>query len=64
MVVKLRRYLGNTNALTVHDTINENVNCQLDEISFAHRQWYDSLLAAKAEHGYDNCAHCISAFTR
>ena len=63
-MVKLRRYLGNGNTLVVHDTQNEHVNCQLDEISLADRLWYDSLAAAKADKAYDNCANCISRFTR
>ena len=49
MVVKLKRYLGNGNTLEVHDTDNENTNCQLDEISLSHRHWYDALAEAKQD---------------
>ena len=64
MVTKVKRYLGNINTLEVHDTQNENGNCQLDEIQEPHRRWYDTLAAAKADQGYDNCAWCIGGSTR
>ena len=64
MVTKLKRYLGNTNTLEVHDTDNENTNCQLDEISSNHRVWYDTLTEAKTDRDYDNCAYCLSGSTR
>lgn len=64
MVYKLKRYLGNTNTLEVHDTDNENANCQLDEIESDHRQWYDTLAEAKRDRDYDNCAWCIGNSTR
>lgn len=64
MVVKVKRFLGNINSLEVHDTNNEQVNCQLDEISADHRKWYDTLAAAKADKSYDNCAWCIGNSTR
>ena len=64
MVVKVKRYLGNTNTLEVHDAYNENANCQLDEITLAHRRWYDSLTEAKADEAYDNCAWCLGGSTR
>jgi len=64
MVVKVKRYLGNTNTLEVHDTNAETGNCQLDEILAEHRRWYDSLSEAKADRPYDNCAHCIGGSTR
>lgn len=48
MIQKLKRYLGNTNSLEVHDTANEQTNCQLDEIKAEHRRWYDTLQDAKA----------------
>jgi len=63
-VLKLKRYLGNTNSLEVHDTQNEKTNCQLDEVKLEHRQWYDTLSSAKADRSYDNCAHCLSGSTR
>jgi hypothetical protein len=64
MVTKVKRYLGNTNTLEVHDTQNEKANCQLDEIKAEHRKWYDTLAQAKADRAYDNCANCIGASTR
>jgi hypothetical protein len=59
MVHKQKRYLGNTNTNEVHDTDNENNNCQLDEIETSHRQWYDTLTEAKNARSYDNCSYCI-----
>ena len=64
MVLKLKRYLGNVNTLEVHDTQNEQTNCQLDEIGLEHRRWYDTLAEAKAERSYDNCAWCLGSSTR
>ncbi len=64
MVVKLKQYLGNGNTLEVHDTKNENTNCQLDEILAEHRQWYDTLTQAKADRTYDNCAYCLGGSSR
>jgi hypothetical protein len=64
MVYKVKRYLGNTNTLEVHDTQNENTNCQLDEILAEHRKWYDTLSDAKADENYDNCAWCIGSSNR
>lgn len=64
MVTKLKRYLGNTNTLEVHDTNNEDTNCQLDEISSEHRRWYDTLTEAKADRDYDNCSWCLGGSTR
>ncbi len=63
-MLKLKRYLGNTNSLEVHDTQNEKTNCQLDEIKLEHRRWYDTLASAKADRPYDNCARCIGGSTR
>lgn len=63
-MVKLKRYLGNTNTLEVHDTNNENTNCQLSEIKVEHRKWYDTLTEAKQDRSYDNCAWCIGNSTR
>jgi hypothetical protein len=62
--VKLKRYLGNTHTLEVHDTSRESTNCQLDEILAEHRRWYDTLAGAKADKAYDNCAWCIGGSTR
>lgn len=64
MIYKQKRYLGNTNTLEVHDTGNENTNCQLDEIAGDHRKWYDSLAEAKNDYAYDNCSYCLGGSTR
>lgn len=61
---KLKRYLGNTNTLEVHDTRNETRQCQLAEIKPEHRKWYDTLRQAKADRPYDNCHWCIGRSTR
>lgn len=60
----LKRYLGNTNTLEVHDTNSETTSCQLNEIKPEHRRWYDTLREAKADRSYDNCAYCIGGSTR
>jgi hypothetical protein len=64
MVVKVKRFLGNSNTLEVHDTSREQTNCELDEITNEHRHWYDTIPDAKADKAYDNCAWCIGASTR
>ncbi len=64
MVIKLKQFLGNVNTLEVHDTANEKILCQLDEIKPAHRRWYDTLSEAKADRPYDNCYWCLGASTR
>ena len=64
VVVKVKRYLGNSNTLELHDTNNENTNCQLDEIKSEHRHWYDTLTEAKRDKSYDNCAWCLTGSTR
>ncbi len=64
MIAKLKRYLGNTNTLELHDTHNENTNCQLDEIAHDHRRWYDTAQEAKRDRPYDNCHWCIGGSTR
>ncbi|NQU83365.1 MAG: hypothetical protein HQ536_01505 [Parcubacteria group bacterium] len=58
-----KRYLGNDNHghMEVHDLINEQPRCQIDEIIRAgHAVIFspDTLSQAHSE-GYDNCAHCI-----
>ena len=59
------RYLGNKNTKEVHDTVNENANCQLSEIHPDHVVWFnpDTLNEAHRE-GYDNCAWCIGGSRR
>lgn len=63
-MVKVKRFLGNTNTLEVHDTQNEHTSCQLSEIELEHRAWYDSLDEAKRGRPFDNCAWCLSGSTR
>jgi hypothetical protein len=63
-MVKLKRYLGNTNSLEVHDTQNEKTNCQLEEVKVEHQSWYDTLTSAKADRAYDNCAYCLGSSAR
>ena len=58
-MIKVKRFLGNTNSLEVHDTQNEKTSCQLDEIKVEHRHWYDTLPNAKADKPYDNCHWCL-----
>ncbi|MBK7164300.1 MAG: hypothetical protein IPH81_03140 [Candidatus Microthrix sp.] len=61
---KLKRYLGNTNTVEVHDTHQERSACQLDEIKPEHRRWYDAPQEAKRDRSYDNCHWCIGNSTR
>lgn len=64
MIQKVKRYLGNANSVEVHDTANEQTNCQLDEILPEHRRWYDTLQEAKRDLAYDNCAWCLGSSER
>jgi hypothetical protein len=64
LIIKIKQYLGNTNTLEVHDTYNERLNCQLDEIATEHRRWYDTLAEAKTDRPYDNCHWCLGGSTR
>ena len=64
MIAKLKRYLGNTGTVELHDTQNERANCQLDEIKPAHRRWYSSIAEAKADLSYDNCYWCLGGSRR
>lgn len=63
-MINLKRFLGNTNTLEVHDTNDEQSNCQLEEILVSHRRWYDTLAEAKRDLRYDNCAWCIGGSQR
>ncbi len=63
-MIKLKRYLGNTHTLEVHDTKNEKTLCQLDDIKADHRRWYDTLAAARSDLSYDNCHWCLGSSTR
>lgn len=64
MIVKVKRYLGNVNTLELHDTANEQTNCQLNEIAPEHRRWYDTIAEAKRDHPYDNCHWCLGGSSR
>lgn len=64
VIYKPKRYLGNTNTMELHDTQNENTNCQLDEIEVDHRRWYDSISEAKRDYDYDNCHWCLGGSKR
>lgn len=57
------RYLGNTNTMEVHDTWNEQPNCQLSEIKEEHKQWFSTLDAAR-QAGFDNCHWCLGGSKR
>jgi hypothetical protein len=61
VILKVKRYLGNVNTLELHDTVNQQPNCQLDEISPEHRRWYDTVAEAKRDHPYDNCIGASAA---
>ena len=64
MILKVKRYLGTVNTLELHDTVNQQPNCQLDEISPEHRRWYDTVAEAKRDHPYDNCHWCLGGSAR
>lgn len=64
MIYKEQRYLGNTNTLELHDTANEHASCELDEISYSHRRWYETLAAANADRPYDGCHWCLGGSRR
>jgi len=61
---ELKRYVGNTNTLEVHDRADENPNCQLPEIKPEHRRVYATLEQAKADRPHDNCHWCLGSSTR
>lgn len=63
-----KRYLGNANRskMEVHDLLNEERRCQIDDILKAgHAVAFqpDSLAQAHAE-GHDNCAWCLGGSQR
>jgi len=63
---KSTQFLGNTNKMEVHDLLNEQPQCQIDEIIAAdHAVVFtpDTLAQAHAE-GYDNGAYCLGGSTR
>lgn len=54
------RYIGNANTMEVHDSDNEQDNCQINEIKTEHvRTFYPDTLYQAHSQGYDNCAYCI-----
>lgn len=59
----VKRFLGNTNEMEVHDTNHRKVGCRLDEIKPEHKEWYDTLADAKRR-GFDNCHWCIGRSQR
>ena len=63
-ITKKKRFLGNTKSKEVHDTSNENANCQLGEIKLEHRRWYETLTDAKRDLSYDNCHWCLTGSKR
>jgi len=58
MVYALKRYLGNSNTMEVHDTQNQKVGCKLDQINAQHQRWFDTHAEAQRA-GFDNCAWCL-----
>ena len=59
----MKRYLGNTNHMEVHDTLAQRPACQIAEIRPEHKRWFDTLQQAKAA-GFDPCDHCLPGSTR
>jgi len=60
MVIEIRRYLGNTLSVHVHDADHETPNCRLGNISAGNRRWYDSLEEARSDLDYEDCLWCNS----
>lgn len=56
-----KRYLGNIDTKEVHDTWNEQTNCQLNEIK--DKVYFDTLEQAHRA-GYDNCYWCLGGSKR
>lgn len=59
MVVEIRRYLGNTLSVHIHDADHETSNCHLGSISPENRRWYDSLKEARSDLRYEDCSWCM-----
>lgn len=57
------QYLGNTNKKEVHNLLNRQGNCQIEEIKSEHRQEFLTLAQAHAQ-GFDNCHWCIGGSKR
>ena len=63
-----KRCIGNSSStkMEVHDLLNEQTNCQINEIIRAGHAVvfeHDKLQQASIE-GYDNCAYCLGRSTR
>jgi hypothetical protein len=54
----MARFLGNTSKKEVHDTNNEQTNCQLSEIKSRKTFTPDTLQQAHNE-GYKDCDYCL-----
>jgi hypothetical protein len=52
------RYLGNTSKTELHDLENRQSRCQIDQIRFDRRYYFDTIEQATAA-GYDYCAYCF-----
>jgi hypothetical protein len=59
-VIEIRRYLGNTLSVHVHDADHETPNCRLGNIPAGNRRWYDSLEEARSDLDYEDCLWCIT----
>lgn len=62
----VKRYMGNTNKMEVHDLQRETSQCQISEIiSAGHAVGFqpDTLSQAHSE-GFDDCAYCLSSSQR
>ncbi len=58
-------YLGNKNTTEVHNLMDQQTNCQIDEIKPENKKYFtpDTLAQAHSE-GYDNCAYCLGLSKR
>ncbi len=58
-------YLGNKNTFEVHNLMDQQTNCQIDEIKSENKNYFnlDTLAQAHSE-GYDNCAYCLGLSKR
>jgi hypothetical protein len=58
-------YLGNKNTKEVHNLMDEQTNCQIDEIKSENKKYFDpDALAQAHSEGYDNCAYCLGLSKR
>jgi hypothetical protein len=58
-----KRYIGNKayGHMEVHDLVNENANCQIDEILIGNIVAFDSLQEA-LNRGFDGCRWCLPEY--